>query len=87
MPPPSPSALNICFPKRGNANPNKDRKTEAAALALAAYLNASTRYNWIGKKLAIIPNPKIPEPTIGCGGKEKISETLRRLDGGLTMIQ
>ena len=43
----------------------KKTLTADAATALAANSNESTRYNWIGRKVVIIPNPKIPEPIIG----------------------
>lgn len=36
--------------------------TAAADNALAAYVYVSTRYSWMGRKLAIIPNPKMDEP-------------------------
>ena len=43
----------------------KKTLTADAATALAANSNESTRYNWIGRKVVIIPNPKMPEPIIG----------------------
>ena len=49
LPPPLPSLWYICCPKSGNTNPSNDRNTAAAAIALAAYEKASTRYNWIGR--------------------------------------
>lgn len=48
FPPPSPKASNICCPNNGKAKPSNDLKTEAAEMALAAYANVSTRYNWVG---------------------------------------
>ena len=36
LPPPFPSLANIWLPKSGKAKPSSDRKTEAAASALAA---------------------------------------------------
>ena len=37
------------LPNKGNANPSSERKTDAAARALAAYVKVSTRYSWIGR--------------------------------------
>lgn len=49
LPPPYPSLAYICSPNSGKAKPRRDRNTDAADKALAAYVNASMRYSWIGK--------------------------------------
>ena len=43
QPQPTVNFSNIWLPKRGNADPTRDRKVDAAATALAAKVNVSTR--------------------------------------------
>ena len=49
LPGPMPRVSNIWLPNKGKAKPSIDRKTDAAARALAAYVKVSTRYSWMGR--------------------------------------
>lgn len=66
LPQPCPNVAYIEGPASGKKAPTTDRTTVFAATAEAAYSpKASTRYAWMGMRVAIIPQPIQPSPIIG----------------------